>query len=255
MEGVGSVEDQCGSVELRRCGGLNLYQRVYGHTMQHLPVDVHSFCHPVLPPARRQQLLHLLRSIDHLTCQKLQILFSFSVPSAEALTFLADLQRPLISAGAGTGYWEYLLQCQGVDVIAFDANDVYPPEIRYSEVLTSGPEILEQYPDRILLLAWPDVDESSTFSVDCLRRFQGETLVHVGELLGETQSANPWGQSSSREFQLSLAEDFCCVSRIKLPNWPGHLDSLTLWRRKNVQPVVCDKAHFHYVNTQGRVYL
>ncbi|XP_078278396.1 uncharacterized protein LOC144606305 isoform X2 [Rhinoraja longicauda] len=220
MEGVGSVEDQCGSVELRRCGGLNLYQRVYGHTMQHLPVDVHSFCHPVLPPARRQQLLHLLRSIDHLTCQKLQILFSFSVPSAEALTFLADLQRPLISAGA-----------------------------------TSGPEILEQYPDRILLLAWPDVDESSTFSVDCLRRFQGETLVHVGELLGETQSANPWGQSSSREFQLSLAEDFCCVSRIKLPNWPGHLDSLTLWRRKNVQPVVCDKAHFHYVNTQGRVYL
>ncbi|XP_032902164.1 beta-crystallin B1-like isoform X1 [Amblyraja radiata] len=164
MEDVGSIEDLCGSVELRRCGGLNLYQRVYVRIMQRFPADIHSFCHPLVPPARRQQLLHLLRSIDHLTCQKLQILFSFSVPSPEALTFLTDLKLPVISAGAGTGYWEYLLQCHGVDVIAFDANEVYPPEIRYSEVLTSGPEILEQYPDRILLLAWPDAAAVSTMS-------------------------------------------------------------------------------------------
>ncbi|XP_069767172.1 crystallin, beta B1, like 3 isoform X3 [Narcine bancroftii] len=88
----------------------------------------------------------------------------------------------------GTGYWEYLLQCHGVDVISFDRNEVYPSEMRYSEILTSGPEILEQFPDRILVLAWPDPDESSTFSLDCLKHFRGDTILHIGELLAMSHS-------------------------------------------------------------------
>ncbi|XP_060704334.1 uncharacterized protein LOC132830559 isoform X2 [Hemiscyllium ocellatum] len=159
------------------------------------------------------------------------------------------------SESVGTGYWEYLLQSQGVDLISFDTNTIYPPEMRYSEILTSDPEMLEQFPDRVLFLAWPDIDESSTFSLDCLSYFRGDIILHVGELLGETLSANHWGQSTSRNFQLALAEDFCCLSRVKLPNWPGHLDSLTMWKRKNPQSVVCDGANFYYVNPKYRMYL
>lgn len=97
------------------------------------------------------------------------------------------------------------------------------------------------------------ISESSRFSLDCLTYFRGHTLFHVGELLGETLSSNPWGQSTTRDFQLALAEDFCCVKRIRLPNWPGHVDSFTVWRRKNPQFVLCDGAHFQYVDTHLQI--
>ncbi|XP_043574366.1 uncharacterized protein LOC122564008 [Chiloscyllium plagiosum] len=255
MESDGSEEIQWQTVEQRKCGGKNLYYKMYCVKMEQFPADIHRFCDPELQHGRRRELVYLLRNVDELSCQKLQILFSFSVPNIEAIRFIVDLNQPIVSAGAGTGYWEYLLQSQGVDLISFDTNTIYPPEMRYSEILTSGPEMLEQFPDRVLFLAWPDIDESSTFSLDCLSYFRGDIILHVGELLGETLSANHWGQSTSRNFQLALAEDFCCLSRVKLPNWPGHLDSLTMWKRKNPQSVVCDGANFHYVNPKYRMYL
>ncbi|XP_043911374.1 uncharacterized protein LOC122788362 [Protopterus annectens] len=246
------------TLEARSQGGENQYYNIYQYTMKRFPEDIHRFCHPDLPHLRRKELLKLLRSLDEdseLSCQRLQILFSFSVPSAEVLSFIVSLNVPIISAGAGTGYWEFLLQSRGVDVIAFDKNTLYPAEMRYMEVLTSGSEILEQFPERALLLAWPDAEESSTFSLNCLAHFKGDLIFHVGELLGETLSSNPWGQSTSADFQVALAQDFCCVSRIHLPAWPGHLDSFTVWRRKHAQPVICEGAHFHYVNIGQRVYL
>lgn len=237
------------SLDDRKHCGQNLYYQLYLQTMDHLPNDAHRFCDPELPASRRKELLRLLRGLDNdFSCQRLQILFAFSVPSPEALQLITDLGLPVVSAGAGTGYWEFLLQNRGVDVVAFDENSIYPQEMRYTQMLTSGPAILDQFPDRALLLAWPDAEESSIFSLDCLGYYRGDTILHVGELLGETFSSNPWGQSTSRDFQLALADDFCCVRRLGLPHWPGHRDSLSIWKRKNPQPVLCDGAHFHYVD-------
>ncbi|XP_040279319.1 uncharacterized protein LOC120994657 isoform X1 [Bufo bufo] len=242
------------TLEQRKHGGENLYYQLHAEKMQQLPADVHRFCDPETPAPRRKELLHLLRSLEEgSSCQRLQILFSFSVPSPQVLELLCALNVPLVSAGAGTGYWEFLLQSRGLDVVAFDQNTIFPPEMRYTEVLTGGPELLEHYPDRALFLAWPDADESSQFSLDCLAFFRGHTLFHVGELLGETLSSNPWGQSTSRAFQLSLAEDFCCVKRIRLPSWPGQVDSFSVWKRKNPQFVLCDGAHFQYVETDFEI--
>ncbi|XP_073472962.1 uncharacterized protein LOC143982004 [Lithobates pipiens] len=239
------------TLEQRKHKGQNLYYDLFRWKLLQLPPDVHRFCDPLLSAPRRKELLHLLRSLEEeSSCQRLQILFSFSVPSPQVLDLLCALHCPLVSAGAGTGYWEFLLQSRGLDVVAFDQNRIFPPEMRYTEIMTGGPELLENYPDRALFLAWPDADESSRFSLDCLAYFRGHTLFHVGELLGETLSSNPWGQSTSRDFQLALAEDFCCVKRIRLPNWPGHVDSFTVWKRKNPQFVLCDGAHFQYVDTQ-----
>lgn len=35
----------------------------------------------------------------------------------------------------GTGYWEFLLQSRGLDVVAFDQNRIFPPEMRYTEIM------------------------------------------------------------------------------------------------------------------------
>lgn len=96
--------------------------------------------------------------------------------------------------------------------------------------------------------------EGCTFSLDCLKFYKGNTIIHIGELFGETLSSNPWGQTTSRDFQLQLGEHFRCVSRVQLPNWPGHLDSLTVWSRAS-QPVECDGADMVFVHLQNPRYL
>jgi hypothetical protein len=50
-------------------------------------------------------------------------------------------------------------------------------------------------------------------------------------------------QSSSQAFQLALATGFRCVDRIRLPQWPGHRDEVTVWRRAS-PPVDCGGAYF-----------
>ena len=89
--------------------------------------------------------------------------------------------------------------------------------------------------------------EECTFSRECLGHYQGNTVIHIGELLGETCSANPWGQTSSRDFQLKLVEQFRCVCRVELPNWPGHMDSLTIWSRVSSSQD-CDGADMKFVH-------
>ena len=69
--------------------------------------------------------------------------------------------------------------------------------------------------------------------MDCLSYYCGDCIIHIGEMFGETLSFNPWGQSTSRTFQLELLKSFRCVTRVNLPNWPGHKDNLTVWKRIN----------------------
>ncbi|XP_077150377.1 uncharacterized protein LOC143815234 isoform X3 [Ranitomeya variabilis] len=165
MAAAVSPELQWDTMEQRKDKGQNLYHQLYVWKMQQLPADVHRFCDPETSATRRKQLLHLLRSLeDGGSCQRLQILFSFSVPSPQVLELLCALNLPLVSAGAGTGYWEFLLQSRGLNVVAFDQNTIFPSEMRYTEVMTGGPELLENYPDRALFLAWPDADGLPTFS-------------------------------------------------------------------------------------------
>ena len=47
--------------------------------------------------------------------------YGFAVPSDEALTAIERCSpQGVIELGAGTGYWAFLLQQRGVDVVAFD---------------------------------------------------------------------------------------------------------------------------------------
>lgn len=126
--------------------------------------------------------------------------------------------------------------------------------MRYIDIMESDPSVLRDHEDRALLLSWPDHEEDCSFSLDCLKHYKGCTIIHIGELFGETLSANPWGQTTSRAFQLELGERFRCVSRVQLPNWPGHMDSLTVWSRAS-QAVECDGADMVFVRLENPRYL
>eukprot|EP00041_Stephanoeca_diplocostata_P019525 m.422476 g.422476 ORF g.422476 m.422476 type:complete len:313 (+) comp21328_c0_seq21:286-1224(+) len=171
------------------------------------------------------------------SCQRLQIVFSFSIPTDTAIDVIVNLKCSVVSAGAGLGYWEWLCQERGVDLVAFDANDSYPAPMRYMKIHTGSSQDLAMGGRwaaprwSALFMSWPDAGEHSTFGFDCVSNFQGDVVIHVGETLGHTMSAEPWGQTTSSQCQQVLASRFRCVQTVSLPSWPGHCDSMTIWRR------------------------
>jgi len=46
--------------------------------------------------------------------------------------------------------------------------------------------------------------EHSKVSDECLKYFRGPSIVHVGELFGETAGENPFGMSTNYTFQLDV---------------------------------------------------
>jgi hypothetical protein len=68
----------------------------------------------------------------------------------------------------------------------------------------------------------------------CLEHYTGSTIIHVGELYGDTLSLEqaPFGRSSSSEFSQRLAAEYHCILRMKLEsNWLHVRDTLSVWKR------------------------
>merc|ERR1712154_351373 len=100
-------------------------------------------------------------------------------------------------------------------------------------------------------------------SVETLRCFKGNWIVHVGELFGCTYAANNvWGRTTSMEFQVELQKRFHRVYEHKMNRWPLFRDTLTIWRRNKVikvgeEKVVClqDEEMNDALQTKfGKVY-
>lgn len=118
------------------------------------------------------------------------------------------------------------------------------------EVLSSDDEIRES--NRALFLCYPDEEEyrpspdneegedmddeakTTSMAAACLDHYTGDTVIHVGELYGDTLSLDqaPWGRSSSNEFQERLAGEYHCILKMKLENnWLHVRDTLSVWKR------------------------
>eukprot|EP00041_Stephanoeca_diplocostata_P019526 m.422233 g.422233 ORF g.422233 m.422233 type:complete len:287 (+) comp21328_c0_seq4:286-1146(+) len=116
------------------------------------------------------------------SCQRLQIVFSFSIPTDTAIDVIVNLKCSVVSAGAGLGYWEWLCQERGVDLVAFDANDSYPAPMRYMKIHTGSSQDLAMGGRwaaprwSALFMSWPDAGEHSTFGFDCVSNFQGDVV-------------------------------------------------------------------------------
>ncbi|CAE8601529.1 unnamed protein product [Polarella glacialis] len=178
---------------------------------------------------------------------------SWSIPTEEALQVLAAHQ-PLLEVGSGTGYWAKLLQKRGVDLVAFDTSKFEPAfnaqakieagkelvrEYYPSGVQPGGPEVVEKYPDRTLVLMWADYMGWGTYGLQCLQGFKGQHLILVGEWRTATfgdyaPGMSEHGQSFSLELQQFVEECFTLVQTVTLPNWPLALDKLMLWQRRSM---------------------
>ena len=200
--------------------------------------------------------------------------YSWACPDARALRIISHFS-PLVEVGSGHGYWASLLRKRGVDVMAFDLIGDEPtsggkavkqrptgtpagPSASarreaesmgvgvstqgfWAGVQRGGPEVLA-WPachGRALLLCFPD--EVGELALACLRSFTGDTIVHVGELIGDgTLSVGdaPWGRSTTRRFQEQLHSKFHCLLRVGLPTMATGRETLTVWRRSKCCPLM-----------------
>ncbi|CAM9877770.1 unnamed protein product [Discosporangium mesarthrocarpum] len=109
----------------------------------------------------------------------------------------------------------------------------------WTKVEKGGPEALEGNAnrDKVLLLCYPDDFEGTdeSLSLQCLYAFEGDVVIHVGELFGDSVCMStgqaPWGRTTGEDFQRELAVRFHCVLKVALPSWPHARDSLTVWKR------------------------
>lgn len=157
--------------------------------------------------------------------------YAWAIPDDRALRILQEFS-PLIEIGAGRGYWASLLKKAGVDIIAFDRK---VPKKCFTDVAKGGPSELSKKANkkRTLFLCYPD--DTQNMSMKCLEKYDGEYIIHVGELMvtgtvsGHPQA--PFGRTTSSEFNVQLAEEFHCLLTARLPRFPFSNDCISVWKR------------------------
>ncbi|EQC25386.1 hypothetical protein SDRG_16749 [Saprolegnia diclina VS20] len=228
------------------------------------PKEMARLFDPELDDETREELFNLL---DENVAAK----YSWAIPDERALRIIKHY-GPIVEMGAGSGYWGRLLQLRGVDVKCFDLHvpgtasakqdssddDEEEAEERMTwlNVQQGTPKVLKKHSKRTLLLCYPDDFEDSEESManECLNYFTGDTIIHIGEWLGQTVCLpEPWGRTSAPEFQTRLSAVFHKVLQVPLPSWHSSIDTLTVWKR--TKTCIMDDGIYAYIPTDERIDL
>ena len=87
---------------------------------------------------------------------------------------------------------------------------------------------------RNLFLCYPD--ENYELALKCMEYYDGEYIIHVGELFFgdkcKSSAQSPWGRTTSSNFQVLLTEEFHCIliADLKL-SFPFSGDTISVWKR------------------------
>lgn len=163
-----------------------------------------------------------------MTCVRL---FAWAVPDRKAVEMIARYS-PITEIGAGGGYWAYRIAQLGADIAALDAKVLRVPiegytwddmHVRtYFDVETCDPDATAP-PDRTLFVCYPEYD--SDMAVNCLRRYEGQTFIYVGEWAD--------GNCANAEFFDELAARWEVVHTHALPYFYEYTScDLRVFRRK-----------------------
>jgi len=124
--------------------------------------------------------------LDRLHRDDLVTRFSWAIPSPGDMAWLAHRLegRPLVEAGAGSGYWAWQATQVGIDVVAYEptppADNKFTGEVEYFPLTrASGVTAAAEHPDRALLLCWPGY--GAPWAAEALAAYRGDTVVYVGE--------------------------------------------------------------------------
>ncbi|KAL3666792.1 hypothetical protein V7S43_008412 [Phytophthora oleae] len=137
-----------------------------------------------------------------------------------------------------------------------DEEEVEVEQVYWTEVLKGTPKDLRKHADRALFLCYPDdfEDSQESMAMASLCNYAGDTVIHVGELFGQTVCLpGAWGRTSSEEFQTHLATVYHKVLQVPLPSWHSSIDTLTVWKR--TKSSITDGAMYAFIPEEERIDL
>ena len=152
--------------------------------------------------------------------------YAWAIPNDEAIQAIIKLS-PIVEIGAGNGYWAYLIDKLGGDIVAYDKykpleNTEFHYDKEWFNVQEGGPEKVIEHSDRTLLLVWPPYE--GALARQCLKNYTGSTLIYVGEDKG--------GCTADDEFFDILENDYTQVEDLYIPQWIGIHDCMGIYTKK-----------------------
>jgi len=159
---------------------------------------------------------------------------SWGIPYVDTIKQLAKFigKQTVLEVYAGLGIWSWLLQEEGINVIATDKDPLSNFECHKSTVtnvenLTSLDAVIK-YPSDILLMCWPPpYTNSDSMDYECLINFKGNYLIFIGEINGCT---------GSEKLMKEINDSWIQVADIKISYWhlpmSNYNDDVYLFERK-----------------------
>lgn len=158
---------------------------------------------------------------NNLSKWDLRLKYAFGIPDQKAIDELVNLS-PLVEIGAGSGYWAYLIDKNGGDIIAFDNFDRKDQfEKEWFNVMKGTPEKLEKYPDRNLFLCWPENDDP--MGELAVKKSQSNKVITIGE--GKN------GCTGNDGMHYILNKDYTLEEIIEIPTWFNNNDSMFIYNK------------------------
>lgn len=150
--------------------------------------------------------------------------YAWAIPNEEAIMTLKRYS-PILEIGAGKGYWAMLMREVETAVQAFDLKSSEEVPGSWSTVFEIYENTFKYTKDWTLFLCWPPYEESMAY--DAITRFDGEHVIYIGEGYG--------GYTADDKFHDYLYENFVQIHAVKLPQWDGIHDDMTIWERLIVE--------------------
>ena len=159
--------------------------------------------------------------------------------------------------------------------LCYPDEDVYEREDESNENTTEGKVCKEDNSDRNN--DGPEQSEDheennagsshpTSMGAACLEEFNGNTIVLVGELFGDTLSMEqaPYGRSSSAALQERLFSEYHCILKATLTNWLHVRDTISVWKRSQCSTIVfqgedddseSEEVEFKHIPENERLHL
>lgn len=115
--------------------------------------------------------------------------YSWAIPTPGDIAWIGGILagRGVVEVGAGSGYWAWQLAQAGVDVVAYEPQEITKNTFveideAYYPLLQGDASAASKHPDRALLLCWPSYNDP--WASHALAAYTGDLLLYVGEMDG-----------------------------------------------------------------------
>jgi len=159
---------------------------------------------------------------------KLVARYAWTITDPDSVGFVAShVRNGLVDPMAGTGYWAFLLGQCGIDVVSYDAspkdNPWHQKHPLWAPVAQGyGEVVIDNHPDRTLLLAWPPYSEPGGFRT--VREYKGSRIIYIGEGSG--------GCTGDDDLHELLDDQWREVDVHTPVQWWAIHDQITVYQRK-----------------------